>query len=47
MTAVPAGFAVGGLIGLVLSPASTLLAVGLLMILPGILILSRSVRETA
>jgi hypothetical protein len=47
LTAVPAGFAVGGLAGLVLSPRSTLLAVGLLMILPGILILSRPVRETA
>ncbi|MGA5130569.1 MFS transporter [Streptomyces olivoreticuli] len=47
LTAVPAGFAVGGLAGLVLSPANTLLVVGLLMILPALLILSRSVRETA
>ena len=45
LTAVPAGFAVGGVAGLILSPASTILVVGLLMILPAVLILSRSVRE--
>jgi hypothetical protein len=37
---------VGGVAGVVLSPASTVLVVGLLMILPAVLILSRSVRET-
>ncbi|MBM9504218.1 MFS transporter [Actinacidiphila acididurans] len=47
LTAVPAGFAVGGVAGLLISPASTIFVVGLLMILPGILILSRSVRATA
>ncbi|MFH8471576.1 hypothetical protein [Streptomyces sp. NPDC018000] len=46
LTAVPAGFAVGGVAGLLLSPASTILVVGLLMVLPAVLILSRSVRET-
>lgn len=46
LTAVPAGFAVGGVAGVVLSPARPVLVVGLLMILPAVLILSRSVRET-
>ncbi|NGO71270.1 MFS transporter [Streptomyces boncukensis] len=46
LTAVPAGFAVGGVAGLLLNPASAILAVGLLMILPAALILSRSVRES-
>ncbi|MCA1221811.1 MFS transporter [Streptomyces sp. 8L] len=47
LTAVPVGFALGGLAGLFLTPASILLAVGLLMLLPALLILSRSVRTSA
>jgi hypothetical protein len=47
MTAVPVGYAVGGLAGLLVSPTATLLAIGLLMILPGALMLSRSIRETS
>lgn len=47
LTAVPAGYAVGGLAGLWLDPTGTVLTVGLLMLLPGMLILSRSVRSTA
>jgi len=44
LTAVPVGYAVGGILGLVLDPTAIVLVVGLLMIVPGILILSRSVR---
>ncbi|MFJ3816660.1 MFS transporter [Streptomyces sp. NPDC090056] len=46
LTAVPVGFALGGLAGLFLSPVHTLVTVGALMLLPAVLVLSRSVRET-
>lgn len=45
LTAVPVGFALGGVAGLFLSPVHTVFAVGMLMLLPAALVLSRSVRE--
>lgn len=47
LTAVPAGYAVGGIAGVIGSPADILCVVGLLMVLPGIMMLSRSVRQAA
>lgn len=44
-TVVPIGLAVGGLLGLFFSPASTLLIVGLMMILPGLIMMSAAVRQ--
>ncbi len=46
ITATPAGYVVGGLAGLVISAPLTLLTMGLLMILPGVLMLARPVRNT-
>ncbi|MFF1496624.1 MFS transporter [Streptomyces sp. NPDC058304] len=45
LTAVPVGFALGGVAGLFLSPVGTLFTIGMLMLLPAALVLSRSVRE--
>ncbi|RAG81539.1 hypothetical protein DN069_32305 [Streptacidiphilus pinicola] len=45
MTAVPAGYAVGGLAGVLFGSSATLLTVGLLMLAPAALMLSRSIRE--
>ncbi|MFF1341931.1 MFS transporter [Streptomyces sp. NPDC058290] len=45
LTAVPVGFALGGVAGLVLSPVTTLVTAGALMLLPAALVLSRPVRE--
>jgi MFS family permease len=47
LTAVPVGFALGGIAGIITRPPDILFVVGLLMILPGILIFSRSVRESS
>ncbi|MEV5410104.1 MFS transporter [Thermopolyspora sp. NPDC052614] len=46
LTAVPAGFAVGGVAGLVADPAALVLTTGLALLLPGALVLSRHVRHT-
>ncbi|MGP4086520.1 MFS transporter [Streptomyces sp. KR55] len=46
LTAVPAGLAVGGIAGVVMNSANLLLAIGLLMVIPAVLIWSRAVRES-
>ncbi|MEV5381784.1 MFS transporter [Streptomyces sp. NPDC052721] len=46
LTAVPAGLAVGGVAGVLMSPATLMLTIGLVMVAPAALIWSRSVRES-
>lgn len=46
LTAVPAGLAVGGIAGVVMSSATLMLTIGLLMVVPALLIWSRAVRES-
>ncbi|MFJ8645297.1 MFS transporter [Streptomyces sp. NPDC093546] len=46
LTAVPLGLAVGGIAGVLMSSATLLLAIGLLMVVPAALIWSRPVRES-
>ncbi|MFD6620195.1 hypothetical protein ACFWFB_33685, partial [Streptomyces albidoflavus] len=46
LTAVPAGLAIGGVAGILLSSATLLLGIGLLMVVPAVLIWSRAVRES-
>lgn len=46
LTAVPVGLAVGGIAGVLMSSATLLLITGLVMVMPAVIIWSRSVRES-
>jgi len=47
LTAVPVGFLLGGVLGLVLSPSMTIVAVGAAMLLFGLVIWTPHVRSVA